>query len=136
MESLSTTTLSPSPNKYFAMMQYNNAKLCNVLFAFELARRWQTLGISVFSLHPGNMVSSNLSRNWWVYRLVFALVRPFTKSLVSNLASKKLLVHSLSYSADPVCSDRSIACSNTFVKLFCNSFLIVRDFAYSIPDIG
>uniref|UniRef100_A0A182Q360 Uncharacterized protein n=1 Tax=Anopheles farauti TaxID=69004 RepID=A0A182Q360_9DIPT len=32
-------------------------------------------------MHPGNMVSSALSRNWWFYRLLFGLVRPFTKSL-------------------------------------------------------
>lgn len=35
----------------------------------------------MFSLHPGNMVSSDLSRNWWFYRIIFLLVRPFTKSL-------------------------------------------------------
>lgn len=29
------------------------------------------------------MVSSQLSRNYWFYRLLFAIVRPFTKSLVS-----------------------------------------------------
>lgn len=63
------------------MMAYNNSKLCNVLFARQLAKLWQTDGILVFSLHPGNMVSSDLSRNWWLYRLLFLLVRPFTKSL-------------------------------------------------------
>lgn len=62
-------------------MSYNNSKLCNVLFARQLAKNWQSLGISVFSLHPGNMVSSNLARNWWLYRLAYAVVRPFTKSL-------------------------------------------------------
>lgn len=63
------------------MTAYNNSKLCNVLFARQLAKLLQSSGISVFSLHPGNMVSSNLARNWWVYRVFFALVRPFTKSL-------------------------------------------------------
>lgn len=29
------------------------------------------------------MVSSALSRNWWFYRVIFAIVRPFSKSLVS-----------------------------------------------------
>lgn len=28
------------------------------------------------------MVSTSIQRNWWFYRLLFALVRPFTKSLV------------------------------------------------------
>ncbi|XP_055631233.1 WW domain-containing oxidoreductase [Toxorhynchites rutilus septentrionalis] len=73
--------LSPPPNKFWSMLAYNNAKLCNVLFAFELAKRWQNRGICVFALHPGNMVSSHLSRNWWWYRFIFAIVRPFTKSL-------------------------------------------------------
>lgn len=63
------------------MMVYNNTKLCNVLFARRLARTLQNQGISVFSLHPGNMISTNFARNWWLYRLLFFLVRPFTKSL-------------------------------------------------------
>ena len=41
------------------------------------------LGVTVSCLHPGNMVSSSLSRHWWLWRLLFAAVRPFTKSLVS-----------------------------------------------------
>lgn len=73
--------LSPSYSKYWSMMQYNNVKLCNVLFAHELSRMWQSKGISVFVLHPGNMVSTGIQRNWWFYRFLFALVRPFTKSL-------------------------------------------------------
>lgn len=86
-ETISSSTLSPdNANKYWDMMAYNNAKLCNVLFAQELAQRWQQKGISVFSLHPGNMVYSNISRNWWLYRLLFAIVRPFTKSLVCMLS--------------------------------------------------
>lgn len=78
---LSESDLSPPANKYWSMVAYNNAKLFNVLFACELAKRWKSRGISVFSLHPGNMVSSQIARNWWFYRLLFAIVRPFTKSL-------------------------------------------------------
>jgi len=78
---LTRDLLSPPSSKYWAMMQYNNAKLCNVLFTHELSRRWQSKGISVFSVHPGNMVSTGLQRNWWFYRFLFAFVRPFTKSL-------------------------------------------------------
>lgn len=82
---LTEALLSPPANRYWAMSAYNEAKLCNVLFARELGRRWQDRGIAAYSLHPGNMVSSDLSRNWWVYRWLFALVRPFTKSLVSGI---------------------------------------------------
>ncbi|CAG9862411.1 unnamed protein product [Phyllotreta striolata] len=81
-ENLTSLTLSPElPSKYWDMMAYNNSKLCNVLFARRLAKNLQAYGISVFSLHPGNMVSSKLARNWWLYKLLFAIVRPFTKSL-------------------------------------------------------
>lgn len=56
---LTRENLSPSTSSTFSSMsQYNNAKLCNVLFAHELARRWRSKGICVFVLHPGNMVSS------------------------------------------------------------------------------
>ncbi|XP_055609815.1 WW domain-containing oxidoreductase [Uranotaenia lowii] len=78
---MTESDLSPLPNKYWSMVAYNNAKLCNVLFAAELTKRLKSKGISVFSLHPGNMVSSQLARNWWFYRLLFTIVRPFTKSL-------------------------------------------------------
>lgn len=79
---LSQTALSPtSATHFWSMMTYNNSKLCNILFGLELARMWEERGIIVNTLHPGNMVSSNLNRNWWIYRLVFAIVRPFTKSL-------------------------------------------------------
>lgn len=80
-ENLQEHHVNVPASKYWSMMAYNNVKLCNVLFARELGRRWQSKGISVFSCHPGNMVSSSLSRNWWFYRLLFAIVRPFTKSL-------------------------------------------------------
>jgi WW domain-containing oxidoreductase len=47
----------------------------------ELAKRWQSRGISVFALHAGNLVSTNLSRHWWFYKFLFAVVKPFTKNL-------------------------------------------------------
>ncbi|KRT82518.1 dehydrogenase, partial [Oryctes borbonicus] len=82
VNNITMSHLSPeSASLYWDMMAYNNSKLCNILFARYLAKKWQSDGISVFSLHPGNMVSSSLSRNWWLYRLLFAFVRPFTKSM-------------------------------------------------------
>ena len=80
-DGLTRDHLSPPYAKYWSMIQYNNAKLCNVLFAHELGRKWQSKGISVFALHPGNMVWSALKRNSWFHTILFALGRPFTKSL-------------------------------------------------------
>ncbi|XP_031626327.1 WW domain-containing oxidoreductase [Contarinia nasturtii] len=78
---LSEQILSPPAKNYYSMIAYNNAKLCNVLFARGLAKKLCEKGVCVNALHPGNMVSSSISRNWWFYRFLFAFVRPFTKSL-------------------------------------------------------
>lgn len=76
-------TLNPSYCNYWRAAAYNNNNLYNALFARELSKRWKERGISVFSLHPGHLVSTNLGKNWWVSRLLFAVVSPFVKSLVS-----------------------------------------------------
>ena len=81
-ETLNLDTLSPPANKYSDMRAYNHSKLCNILFANALSARLNKEAVTVLSLHPGNMMSSSLSRHWWAYRLLFALVRPFTKSMV------------------------------------------------------
>lgn len=81
-ETVSLDTLSPPAHKYSDLRAYNDSKLCNVLFAWSLDDKLRGQGVRSFSLHPGNMMSTSLSRHWWLYRLLFALVRPFTKSMV------------------------------------------------------
>lgn len=72
------------PSTFFIpMLAYNDSKLANLLFVQQYNLKYRNYGIVVNACHPGNMVSSNLSRNWWFYRLLFFFVRPFTKSLVS-----------------------------------------------------
>ena len=72
---LSTT----NPKTFVPVHAYNNSKLWCLMFAMEADHRWKD--ICCIAVHPGNMISTNLSRHWWVYRLLFAIVRPFTKSL-------------------------------------------------------
>ncbi|XP_057328632.1 WW domain-containing oxidoreductase isoform X1 [Microplitis mediator] len=79
IEDIHQSILSPPVFKYWSVDAYSNSKLCNILFAQELAKRWPS--VSVFSCHPGNMVSSYLSRYSWFYKFLFTIVRPFTKSL-------------------------------------------------------
>ncbi|KAK3760106.1 hypothetical protein RRG08_064776 [Elysia crispata] len=71
----------PKAGNFWHFDAYNNSKLCNVLFANELNSRLLPHGVVANSLHPGNMMSSGMPRHWWLYRLLFALVRPFTKSM-------------------------------------------------------
>lgn len=81
-DTISPSTLSiDSCSNYWAMAAYNNSKLCNILFGEKLATLWYKHKIAVFILHPGNMIYTDISRYWWPYRLLFTLVRPFTKSL-------------------------------------------------------
>lgn len=82
---LDLNLLSPSKKDYWAMLAYNRSKLCNVLFSKELNRRLSPYGVTSNAVHPGNMMYSSIHRNWWGYRLLFGLVRPFTKSMVSEV---------------------------------------------------
>ncbi|KPP60298.1 hypothetical protein Z043_121713 [Scleropages formosus] len=75
------TLLSPPKNKYWSMLAYNRAKLCNILFSNELNRRLSPHGITSNALHPGNMMYTSLHRSWWLMTLLFTLARPFTKSM-------------------------------------------------------
>ncbi|XP_054719522.1 WW domain-containing oxidoreductase-like [Uloborus diversus] len=87
-DNISEEYLSPSTNaRFVSMMAYNDSKLCNLLFSNELNRRLSDKNVFSNAVHPGNLVSSYLSRNWWVYRLLFALFRPFTKSLAQAAAT-------------------------------------------------
>ncbi|XP_025114959.1 WW domain-containing oxidoreductase-like [Pomacea canaliculata] len=86
-ETVSLDTLSPPAHKYSDLRAYNDSKLCNVLFAWSLDDKLRGQGVRSFSLHPGNMMSTSLSRHWWLYRLLFALVRPFTKSMQQGAAT-------------------------------------------------
>lgn len=83
-ENIDHEYLSPqSSSRFVPMVAYNDSKLCNVLFANQLNRRLGKHKVACYSVHPGNMISTSLSRNWWFYRILFALARPFTKSPVS-----------------------------------------------------
>ncbi|KAM8947826.1 WW domain-containing oxidoreductase [Pelodytes ibericus] len=84
---LDLSLLSPSKKDYWAMLAYNRSKLCNVLFSQELNRRLSPHGVTSNAVHPGNMMYSSIHRNWWGYRLLFALVRPFTKSMQQGAAT-------------------------------------------------
>ncbi|KPI92886.1 WW domain-containing oxidoreductase [Papilio xuthus] len=74
-------------DSYSSMMAYNNSKLYMVMIAKILSEEWRDKQICVNSLHPGNMVYTNLSKSWWLFRLLFFIVRPFTKSMQQAAAT-------------------------------------------------
>ncbi|XP_032515332.2 WW domain-containing oxidoreductase [Danaus plexippus] len=79
--------LAHPKESYSAMTAYGNSKLYNIITAKMLSEEWKQKGIAVNSLHPGNMVSTNLPKSWWLYQVLFFIVRPFTKSLQQAAAT-------------------------------------------------
>lgn len=74
--------------RYGRVSAYCQSKLANLLFTRRLAKRLEGTGVTVYSLHPGVIVSSEIGRHLFAYRLMSAfafLFYPFiwfvTKSL-------------------------------------------------------
>ena len=66
---------------YNGQRAYNQSKLANVLFTYELARRLEGTGVTATVLHPGVVRTSfgqEDSGRWM--RLMLPLVRPFMKT--------------------------------------------------------
>lgn len=87
-DDISEPVLSPSSaSQFVSILAYNNSKLCNLMAAFEMQRRFGGDGVNSYAVHPGNVVSSRLPRNSWLYSALFAIVRPWSKSLQQACAS-------------------------------------------------
>ncbi|CAG0895588.1 unnamed protein product [Cyprideis torosa] len=86
---LTTESLCPTAaSNYSLMSAYNNSKLLNLWMVQALHQRWfESRGIAVNGVHPGNMVMTEITRHSWLVWLLFLLVRPFTKSLQQAAAT-------------------------------------------------
>ena len=88
---LSENILNPSAKNCEAIHAYNDSKLCNVSLAHQFHQDYRNYGVDAYAAHPGSMVSgSQLGRAHWAYRTMFAVCRPFAKSLVIDF---KLLLN-------------------------------------------
>lgn len=79
-----------SADNYSQLKSYGQAKLCNTLFANELQRRYGAQGLTACSLHPGNLVTTEIGRDSLLTRWVMKLVSPFTKSPAQGAATTVL----------------------------------------------
>jgi NAD(P)-dependent dehydrogenase (short-subunit alcohol dehydrogenase family) len=69
-----------SERSYSGARAYNQSKLANVLFSYELARRWATLGVTANALHPGVVNTSfGAADPAGVQRWLVPVMRPFMK---------------------------------------------------------
>jgi retinol dehydrogenase 14 len=65
--------------KYSGSRAYNQSKLANVMFTYELARRLEGTGVTATALHPG-LTSTAFSAEDPALGLLVKILRPFMKS--------------------------------------------------------
>jgi WW domain-containing oxidoreductase len=81
----------PLTRETFSIVEsYGQSKLCNLLFANELHRRYLDQGLSACSLHPGNLVTTDIGRGSIWMRIGMKLASPFTKSPSQGAATTVL----------------------------------------------
>jgi len=66
---------------------YGQAKLCNVLMAKSLQRRYGSRGLTACALHPGTLVTTDIGRSSKAFALLMKLVSPFTKTTDQGAAT-------------------------------------------------
>ena len=77
---LDFTNLPMTRGTFKGMGAYGQAKLCNVLMAKSLQRRYADRGMTACALHPGTLITTEIGRNSAVVGLLMKLVSPFTKN--------------------------------------------------------
>jgi NAD(P)-dependent dehydrogenase (short-subunit alcohol dehydrogenase family) len=65
---------------YSGWKAYNQSKLANLLFTYELARQLEGTGVTVNALHPGFVASGFGMNNGWVAQLLRPLVKLVAKT--------------------------------------------------------
>ncbi|MFT3698604.1 MAG: SDR family NAD(P)-dependent oxidoreductase [Kofleriaceae bacterium] len=70
---------------YDKMVAYGQSKTANILFAFEVDRRYQKDGIRAFSLHPGAILETQLGRHYDPSELAAVVERALKISSMKNI---------------------------------------------------
>jgi len=82
------------PASYGSMRAYGKSKLCNILFAKELAERLMDDGITSNSLHPGTVSTNFAAGSGAIFGAVLNLARPFLKTPEQGAATSIYLASS------------------------------------------
>ena len=89
----------PRPEAYNATAAYGASKLCLLLLALVLHIQYSGRGVACNSVHPGNLLPTNLFRNAGCgYHVATMMARPFTNSVVCWILKFYLPLFSFSLS--------------------------------------
>ena len=77
----------PGPAQFSPILQYNDTKLFCLLLSRALHTQYHQAGLQSASVHPGNLLPTNLHRHSLAHSLLATLARPFTKDLSQAAAS-------------------------------------------------
>lgn len=66
--------------RYSGFQAYNQSKLANILFTYELARRLKGTGVTANCLHPGAVATNLVRSNSGIFGLIWKLFMPFMLS--------------------------------------------------------
>jgi retinol dehydrogenase 14 len=67
-------------NKFSGFRAYSQAKLANIIFTYELDRRWEGTGISTNAVHPGAVRSNFGNEARPVFKYLIKIGKPILKS--------------------------------------------------------
>src|SRR5262249_48781718 len=72
---------------YKELTAYGQAKLCNVLMAKSLQRRYGGRGLTACALHPGTLMATDIGRNSPVLGGLIWILKPFTQTRAQGAAT-------------------------------------------------
>ena len=84
---LDFTKFPMSKENFNGLTAYGQAKLCNVLMAKSLQRRYASRGLVACALHPGTLIATQIGRHSAVVGALIKLIRPFTKTRSQGAAT-------------------------------------------------
>jgi retinol dehydrogenase-13 len=88
--------LNYNKRKFGSFAAYGEAKVANVLYAMELAKRLEGTGVTTASVHPGWARSNFGSGGGLLMSMLMGIMRPFTRSMSdSNEESAQTSLHCL-----------------------------------------
>ena len=77
-----STIASPPKDQFIPTLAYGASKLCNILFALEVHRRFLKDRVFSNAVHPGNLIPTGLAQraNCW-YKLMYLLAWPLVQTV-------------------------------------------------------